>query len=107
MDEKEQLIWSAGFFSGLGGFQIVNNNGSQVIRFQGTTGVHKEAMLKLADAMEVNVTQVTIKGKKGDTIAYKIACSSKPLHRAMVKMWPYLTTSRKREYQKLRKELAA
>lgn len=104
MDNNERLlIWAAGFFSGLGGFQIITNNGTPVIRFQGSTQIHREGMLKLAEAMDVNVAEV--KQKNSDKVAYKITSSSKPLHAAMTRFWPYLTDARKREYRNLRKEL--
>lgn len=105
MDNNEQVIWAAGFLSGLGGLQLIKNNNTHTIRFQGSTLQYREGMMILADVMAVNVAEVTVKSGGEDKISYKIACSGKPLHRAMTKMWPYLTTQRKREYKKLRSEL--
>lgn len=106
MTEFNMTLWAAGLISGMGGFGIVKNNQTFTIRYQASTLVHKEAMLRLADTMHTNITEVDVKSGGEDKIAYKISCSGKPLHKAMIKMWPYLTTARKREYKRLRDELA-
>ena len=105
MDNNEALIWAAGFISGLGGFQIISNNNTNVIRYQGSTLVYREGMFLLADAMGVNVSEVTVKSGNKEKTSYKISCSGKPLHKAMTRFWPYLTNQRKREYQNLRRAL--
>ena len=100
-DPEIERAWLGGFVSTFGTFYYIPSGNGGVGYRVSSSRVHEaiETAAVLASA------SVAMMKRPGDKEATHFSLSGETLHEVMTKIWPYLTSDRKREYARLRKQL--
>lgn len=89
--------WCGGVMSIQGSFTIRHDKG---VKFNMASTLRLEVIQGFAKAFDLNVTDTAPRGVR----QLRIEVSNRRLHEIMRQLWPYLTDTRKVEYNKLLKE---